>query len=133
DAILSVLLIRRGEPARAEPVLRRCIALAETLHGADHPEVARQTCLLAELLQELDRLPEAKALFEAGLAVLRRAAPEGAPAEATALGNLAWTLERLGEHDAAMATLRRSLAMKRRVFHDRHPEVASSLNDLSLL
>jgi hypothetical protein len=54
----------------AEPLMRRALAIDEASFGTEHPEVARDLNNLARLLQDTNRLAEAKPLSRRGVEIL---------------------------------------------------------------
>ena len=58
-----------AEPAKAEPLYRRVLALKEKLLGPDHVEVALTLSNLAALCHAQGRTTEAAALYQRALAI----------------------------------------------------------------
>lgn len=122
-----------GRYDRAEPLLRRALALRRSAHGGDHLDVAKSLDNVATLLQRQGRYEEAEPLFRRALAV-RRGHPD--PAEANVdvgLNNLALLLKQKGERAAAEELYREALAMKRERFGRDSPETATALHNLASL
>ena len=116
--------------SEAEPLLERALAIRRDRLGDAHPDVGAAHDALGLLYELQGRFPEARRAFEQALAVYARA-PEAPPlARANALHGLAFAQMRLGELDAAEATIREALALKGALYGEAHPEIAYSLNIL---
>ncbi len=91
--------------ARAEPPLRRALALAEAHRGAPHPWLAPVLGNLAQLLQDTNRLAEAEPLMRRALAIDEASLGADHPNVAAHLNNLATLLgatDRLAEAEPLM-------------------------------
>ena len=118
----------------AEPLLRRALELDEAIFGEHHPNVA--VCLnnLATLLHDTNRPQEAEPLMRRALEIdrgrLRRATPDR--------GELTWATWRhyyraLNRTVEAEPLIRRALEIDKATFGERHPAVATRLNNLASL
>ncbi len=56
-----------AEYRRAEPLMRRALAIDEISYGNDHPAVARDLGNLAQLLHDTNRLAEAEPMMRRAL------------------------------------------------------------------
>jgi tetratricopeptide (TPR) repeat protein len=122
-----------AEWTRAEPLMRRALALDEQCFGPDHPDVARDLNNLALLLQNTNRLAEAEPLMRRAAALWETGLGPDHPSVATALNNLAQLLQATNRLAEAEPLMRRTLAMCERCFGPDHPEVATRLNNLAQL
>ncbi len=86
----------------------------------------------ALLLHEMQKYPEARALFEEGLSIQREIFTDH-PELATTLYNYGQLLRDMGEYDRAEEILLECLAMDKKINGDRHPDVAYSLRSLAIL
>ena len=80
---LETLFDAKAQHARAEPLSRRALAIAETSLGPDHPEVAAHLNNLATLLQATNRLAEAEPLTRTARTPSLTSAPSSPPWAAT--------------------------------------------------
>lgn len=122
-----------GRYDRAEPLLRRALALRRSLHGEDHLEVAKSLDNVATVLQKKGRYDEAEPLFRRALAVRRGLGDRAEANVDVGLNNLALLLHLRGKFDEAERLYRRSLATKRERFGDGSAEVATALHNLASL
>ncbi|HME27801.1 MAG TPA: tetratricopeptide repeat protein [Acetobacteraceae bacterium] len=119
--------------ARAEPLVRRALAIGEASLGKDHPTVAIYLSNLATLLYATNRLGEAEPLMRRALAIDEASLGKDHPSVAVALSNLAVLLQdtnRLGEAEPLM---RRALDIAEASLGKDHPNVAIGLNVLARL
>ena len=82
-----------AEWARAEPPMRRALAVHEASYGKDHPDVAIDLSNLAQLLMATNRLSEAEPLMRRALAMGEASYGEDHPDIAIRLNNLAALLQ----------------------------------------
>lgn len=118
------------ELERAEPHLRRAVALRRGSLGPEHPETLEARSALGVLFEAAGRLEEARTEHEAVLAV-RDARAEDHLGLVRSLGNLGAVLERQGEYERAAELHRRSIAMAERLLGPDSLEVAAGLNSLA--
>jgi tetratricopeptide (TPR) repeat protein len=71
-AALAALHRRRGDHARAEPLLRQALAMHERASGREHLYTGWAACDLGELCAEIGKRDEAVALLERSRAILLR-------------------------------------------------------------
>ena len=121
DADLAKLLnnlgnLRRdeGDLARAEPLLRRALALKEKVSGADSLDTAISLQNLAVVLDEANRLPEADALYRRALAIKEAKLGKDHPSVALTLTNLGALEVERKDYAAAEPLLRRAVAIRDR-------------------
>ncbi len=122
-----------GEHDRAEPLLRRAVALRRQTLGAGHPEVAASLQELGDVLQHRSAYAEAESCYREALALRRKHFGEAHPAVAASLNGLADLLHDKGDFQAAEPLYRQALALRRSLFQPPHLDIAESLNDLALL
>lgn len=63
----------RGDPARAEELLREALEIRRSALGREHLEVADSLLLLSQHCADTGRLPESERLFEEALAIQEKA------------------------------------------------------------
>jgi tetratricopeptide (TPR) repeat protein len=98
--------------SEAKHVQERSLAIAETVHGRNHSDVANRLNLLAGILRELGQREEARPLQERALVIKEATYGPDHPDVARALGNLAKILRELGQSEAARAKEERAQAIK---------------------
>jgi hypothetical protein len=92
-----------SEWSRAEPLMRRALAIDEQSYGADHPTVAIGLNNLAQLLKATNRLAEAEPLMRRMVEIFlkfTRATECPHPHLQAALGNYAGLLQAMGRRAA---------------------------------
>lgn len=112
-ATLGVALTTLGALDRAEPLLRRALALREEHGPADALELARARVQLGQLLKAAERPDEAEPLLRAGLAELTALARAGLADRAEAELALGHLLGKRAAFDEAQPHLERALALRR--------------------
>jgi tetratricopeptide (TPR) repeat protein len=122
-----------AEWTRAEPLLRRALAIDENCFGPNHPTVAAALNNLAQLLLATNRLTEAEPMYRRALAISENSYGHGHPKVSIALNNLALLLRQTNRVPEAEPLLRRALAIDEASFGPNHQEVAADLNNLALL
>src|SRR5262249_17414052 len=96
----------------------------------------REVQAAADNQYQLGKIAESAKFLEEGLSVARRLSPreeypDGHPALATSLNNLAVVLQAQGKSVNAEALHREALAMQQRLSKGDHPHLARSLNNLA--
>jgi len=130
---LGALFYTKALHARAEPLLRRALAIDEASLGKNHPNVAIRLANLAQLLRATNRLGEAEPLMRRARAIGEASYGNDHPTVAIRLNNLALLLQdtnRLGE---AEPLLRRALAIGEASLGNDHPTVAIRFGNLAEL
>lgn len=130
---LGLLLDAKALHADAEPLIRRALAIDESSHGPDHPNVAMGLNSLGSLLRATNRLTEAEPLILRALAIDEKHFGPDHPNVASTLNNLALLLQDTNRVEKAESLIRRALAIDEKSFGPDHPEVARSLNNLAIL
>jgi hypothetical protein len=57
---LALLYVAQGQPAAAEPLFKRSLAIREKAHGAEHPDVAATLEGISALYAKMGKPGEAK-------------------------------------------------------------------------
>jgi len=130
---LGSLLESKALYSKAEPLMRRALAIDEASYGKDHPMVATRLNNLAQLLRATNRLAEAEPLMRRALAIDEASYGKDHPEVATDLGNLAALLKDTNRLAEAEPLMRRALAIDEASYGKDHPLVATGLNNLALL
>ena len=130
---LGTLLEQTGRYAEADQALRQALKLQQSLHGNPHSEIAVTLKDLARVMDKGGDLNGAIPVMRNAVAMQRAlsgAQPD--PGLAEAINDLALLLEESGSYDESEKLYREAIEMKRRVFGDKHPEVAGGLNNLAM-
>ena len=130
---LGLLLAAKALHAKAEPLLRRALAIKERGIGAEHPEVAIALDNLAQLLQATNRTAEAEPLLRRALAIDERSFGVDHPNVAIRLNNLAQLLRDNNRPAEAEPLMRRVVGIFETSLGEDHPNVASALHNLGEL
>ena len=130
---LGRLFHAQALPSRAEPLLRRALAIDEVNYGAGHPNVAIHLNNLAQLLKDTNRLGEAEPLMRRALAIGEASYGAEHPRMALRLNNLAQLLQATNRLEEAEPLMRRALAIAEAGYGTEHPYVANCLNNLTTL
>jgi tetratricopeptide (TPR) repeat protein len=117
--------------SRAEELLRRAIALAESAFGPDAPETATALNNVAQLLHDTNRLAEAEPLLRRALVIDEASYGPDHPHVARDLNNLAALLKATNRLAEAERLMRRALAIDEAAYGPDHPHVATDLNNLA--
>ena len=130
---VGVLWERVAEFTRAEPPLRRSLAIREKARGPDHPDVATSLNNLALLYKDQGRYAEAEPLLRRALAIREKALGPDHPDVATRLDNLALLYNAQGRYAEAEPLYMHALAIREKALGPDHADVAQSLNNLAFL
>ena len=122
-----------AEYPKAEPLLRRALAIDETSYGPDHPKVATALNNLVLLLMAMNRLGEAEPLMRRALEIDEKSYGPNHPDVAKVLNNLAALLQTTNRLAEAEPLYRRALAIDEKSLGPDHPKVAIRLNNLAEL
>lgn len=128
-----VQLHQAGKYAEAAALAERAVALAERLHGPDHPNVGTALNNLGLAYRRQGRNAEAEPVYLRFLAIREKTLGPDHPNVATALNNLAVVYKEQGRFREAERYYKRSLAIREKAFGRDHPQVGTSLGNLSLL
>ncbi|MGF1474844.1 MAG: tetratricopeptide repeat protein, partial [Geminicoccaceae bacterium] len=97
---------------------------AETVHGRDHPEVARTLGNLGVVLEALGDYQAARDAQKRALKIFEKAYGPDHPEVAITLGSLGIVLQQLGDYQAARDAQKRALKINEKAYGPEHPEVA---------
>ncbi|MFY0527943.1 tetratricopeptide repeat protein [Archangium gephyra] len=128
---LGFHLLRRGNPVRAEPLLRRALALQEAALEQNPPDLARTLCHLAQLYKDQGIYDRAEPLHARALALREAALGPDHPLVAESLNHLATLYWLQGFYGRARPLYERALAIREATLDKNHPEVAQTLNGLA--
>jgi serine/threonine-protein kinase len=112
--------------------LRLQLEIALARIGNDRDERAEVLMILADVLWQKARFPEARALSEEAVALRERLYGKDSAQFADATGQLGNLLAEMGEFAEARTLLERSLAATSRALGPRHPRTGLALNDLAM-
>jgi tetratricopeptide (TPR) repeat protein len=122
-----------GQFADAERSLRDALALQQRLFKGPSADTARTLQVLAWAVRERD-LSEAIPLMQSAVAMQRTLwGAEAYPDYAYALNDLGLLLRFKGDYNGSEQLLRKAMAMYRRLYGDKHKEIAISLENLALV
>jgi tetratricopeptide (TPR) repeat protein len=102
------------------------------LVGVNHPDYAITLFNVALVQYDEGKSQDAFANLRQALAIYRKASADQ-PETARVLNTMGFWLTMAGNHDEADRYLEEGLAMRRRLFDEHHPDVASSLMMLAIL
>jgi tetratricopeptide (TPR) repeat protein len=129
---LGVLLAQEGHFKEAEKNLRDALGRQRALYGAAYPDIARTLKDLAKAVADGGDLNAAIPLAQSALAMQRELrGSEPHPDVAEAIGDLGWLLWRSGDYAGSEKFFREQLAMDRRLYGDKHREIANTLESLA--
>jgi tetratricopeptide (TPR) repeat protein len=129
---LGATLVDQGEGDRAEPVLRRSLAMFEHAVGADSIEASEAGNNLAMLYRRTGNLARAQEQMEHSLPLLQQRLGSDHPELAKALNGMFVILVEQNEWDRAEPYLRRALQIGQQVFPD-SIQMAEFRENLALL
>jgi tetratricopeptide (TPR) repeat protein len=130
--VLAELMYETGRYTEGEPLIREALRIRRQRYGPKHPDVAASIEALG--LNYLDRgeVDKAEPSLRLALSMRRELHPVDQPLLlAQAMGNLAWALQGLDKYEEAEKLQRESLALRRRIQGEAHPEVAVDINNLA--
>ena len=133
EARLASVWMTKGEGQRAEALVRDAIQVLRATHGPSHPEVARATMALSEILGELGRYGEALAAAAEARAALESAVPAQVRDQVAAIVQEAGHHESMGDYGTAETLLLEAREIQRGLFGGDHPDVASTLRALGMV
>lgn len=131
---LGEVLHSQGRYSDAEQSFRQALAIQRQVLGPAHADTARTLQDLALVMDDGGHLKEAIPVMREALAMQRTlAGSQPDPGVALALHNLGALLADDGDYDAAETLYLESLAMRHRLFGERHPLIAGTLGNLALV
>ncbi len=122
-----------AEWSRAEPLLRRALAIHEHSLDKNHPNIGASCGNLAQLLQFTNRLSEAEQMMRRALTINKKSLGLEHPNTATAINNLARLLQDTNRLAEAEPLMHEALAIDEKCLGPKDPLVATDLNNLGLL
>jgi tetratricopeptide (TPR) repeat protein len=128
-----VPLYRKGQAAKAAPLMKQALQIHKEALGEKHPLYATSLNNLAELYTSMGDPRAALPLFQKALQIQKEVLGEKHPLYAASLDNLAGLYQDVGDHKAALPLLQKALQIRRDVLGEKHPEYALSLNNLASL
>ncbi|HEY9831000.1 MAG TPA: tetratricopeptide repeat protein [Stenomitos sp.] len=117
----------------AKPWFLKCLSVAKSRLGHDHPDVATSLNNLAGLYYAQGCYPEAEPLYRQALKLRKKLLGTNHPEVATTLNNLALLYYAQGRYQEAEPLYRESLKIRKRFQRNDSCDVASTLNNLALL
>jgi tetratricopeptide (TPR) repeat protein len=121
----------RAQFTQARGLLERALAIDETIHEPDHPNIGAAHLNLGVVLRLLGDLTGAKTHYEQALAIAVAAYGPDHPEVATGRNNLGVVLRRLGDLAGAKTQLEQALAIDEAAYGPDHPEVADDRSNLA--
>jgi tetratricopeptide (TPR) repeat protein len=130
---LGMLYLGHQRYVTAEPLLRRALAVHEKAHGKDHREVISVLVDLARLYRELGRESDARPLLRRAESAAGRTLTAPDPVLAKLYNQMGTLQFQQRNLSGAGKLYDKALAMVRKLYGNRHPEVASTLGNLGQL
>ena len=125
--------LHSGSAARAEPLLRRSLKMAESSPAAAPLELASSLSAMAEYYREANKLALAEDAWSRALAIDRATFGENHPQVALLMEMLADAYSARGETGLARDNATRAADMMRQWFGDESPATATALANLALV
>jgi tetratricopeptide (TPR) repeat protein len=131
---LGTVLAQEGRYPDADRSLREALASEHRLGLDSSDEAARTLQDLAKVVEQSGDIDKAIPLMERAVSLHRSLhGTDPYPAFAEAVNDLGYLKEQQGDHRAAQALFMEALQMKRRLFGEKHPEVAAGLANLGIV
>jgi len=130
---LAMVYQQQGQPAEADALYGKVLALAEKILGPKHSLVASVLNNLANLRGTQARFAEAEALYVSALSIEKEVYGEGHSFVAVTLDNLAMLQLSLGRYAEAEKNLLHALELSRKSAGPKHPETLTKMNNLAYL
>ncbi len=131
---LGLILANQGNHGKAEPLLRRALAMRRQVLGEIHAEVGESMVNLGFNCFNKGDYDEAERLFRSALSIYHETLGASHPDAIAALGNLAALLHLVkGDLDTAESLYRRALELDRERLGEDHPFVATDMANLATL
>lgn len=129
---LTVLLIAKGDYARADLFQRRWLAiLAKAAGSEEHPIIADSLTYLSVLYFDRGEYERAELFLKRALAIVEKPWGTENKAVALVLNNLAEVYSAKGDYARAEPLYQRSMAIREKLLGREHPDVAIVLNNLA--
>ena len=130
---IGMLYKASGQYDKAEPLLKRALAICEKHYGADHPNTAISYNNLALLLKTQGDYAAAEPLYRKSLAIAERISGPAHQDTVVSLVNLAMLYDAQGRYDEARILLQRALAACEKTVGHEHGTTAACLINLALV
>ena len=131
---LGISLVRAGEYAAAEPILRRALAIYQSTLGLEHIVVATVTSNLADSLRLEAHYPEAELLYKRALEIDEKVLGAENPKVAMDINNLGGLLEETtGDYARAESMYRQALKINEKALEPDDQMLSPELINLALL
>jgi non-specific serine/threonine protein kinase/serine/threonine-protein kinase len=127
---LALVLKELGKRDEAEPYYQQSLRIREALFGEDDPQVTTAMNNYAIFLTDSGRSEDAEPLYRRAVAI-RRASFGTHDFTANSIEGLGILLKGIGKLDEALALCEESLAMRRELLGEEHPNVARSMHNLA--
>jgi class 3 adenylate cyclase/tetratricopeptide (TPR) repeat protein len=127
---LARVMLMLGGTERAEPQLRRAIAIQEKALPADHPDLARTLAVLGGYFEGRGEMSAAEPFYRRAFEIRKNVFSLNHELTLSALDNLAKVTLELGRLDEAEDLSRQVLAAKVALFGSDHPDTAFALTAL---
>lgn len=127
----GLLFCAQAQYQRAEPLMRRVLAIGEQEFGPDNPQIIVALNNLAHLLKSTNRFSEAETLMRRALSIEEKTFGPTRPDISIRLNNLAMLLQATKRPDEAERLMRRALTIDEENFGPMHASVATDLNNLA--
>ena len=132
-AAAGTTFMHLGAYKRAEPHLRRALALRRDLFGEEHGDTLRSLNDLGEMLTALGRYPEALDLLGRAFDTRQRMLGDEHPDTLTSMNDYALCLQKAGRFAEAEPLVRGVLERRRKTLGPRHKSTLESANNLAFL
>ena len=131
--VAGLYLDNRGQLGEAGQALKRALAIAEKVHGPDHPDVAALANNIGAILQAQGDLAGALQYTQRALAIDEKVYGPDHPNVATLANNIGQILQAQGDLPGALQYTQRALAIDERVYGPDHPNVARDANNIGTI
>jgi eukaryotic-like serine/threonine-protein kinase len=125
----ALTLSERGQPDRAEAMMRSAIAAERAMYGDDNVNVIESLVLLGNLQSDIDRLPDAIATYRQALDRSARNASVGSEIVASLQSNLGSALALSGQYEDALHAFDRAIAVYEENHQSEQFEIAHAHNE----
>ncbi len=124
---VAMSLQDKGDLAGAEDMYQQSLVMRRALLGEDHPEVGRTLLNLASLRYDRGETRVAIDNMREVLQIYRKAYPADHPETARVMNTIGFWLTLAHDYPEADRYMSEALAMRRRLFDEHQPDLASSL------
>ncbi|MBL9080266.1 MAG: CHAT domain-containing protein [Planctomycetales bacterium] len=129
---LAGVLVVTGDYARAEPLYRECIKLAEQVYGTKHYQYAKILGNLAQLMKHTGDLAEAERLTNLCVDISKVAFGPRHPGYAIVLSNLSELHWMQGDSRAARRAAKEAVEILEETVGPKHPSLLLAANNLAM-